>query len=142
MENQAFIKVAKEAVLQNMEVMYEHNALGDELKEIDFHTEVGIYVVWSTFILGNNKAIISTTNDDGLYFEVTYNNNQHEMYVDSYTKMSQTVYDVEGSKSRPYLKMADNTKYEHPHNLDAPSGFDVVRMPVKWSTTVIKGDAL
>ena len=46
----------------------------------------GIYVVWSCYILGHQKALLSTTIPDGRYYEVTYNSEKNEMYVDSYKK--------------------------------------------------------
>ena len=52
-----------------------------------------IYIVWLVKVLGNNKALVSTTVDgDGLYFEVTYNGNKDEVYVDKYVKESNTRY--------------------------------------------------
>lgn len=46
-----------------------------------------IYVVWLVKVLGNNKAMLSTTVDgDGIYAEVTYNGNKKETYLDIYNK--------------------------------------------------------
>lgn len=46
-----------------------------------------IYVVWQCYILGNWKAMLSTNHSgDGLYFEVTYNKQKKELYVDAYYK--------------------------------------------------------
>lgn len=50
-----------------------------------------IYVVWISKVLQNNKAMLATTRKDGLYFEVTYNGDKHETYVDVYTKKSNFV---------------------------------------------------
>ena len=44
------------------------------------------YVVWFTFVLGNWKALISTTVPDGMYYEVTYNRDKGEAYLDAYKK--------------------------------------------------------
>lgn len=46
-----------------------------------------IYVVWSCKTLQNNKALISTNVTDGLYFEVTYNDDKKEFYFDVYKKI-------------------------------------------------------
>jgi hypothetical protein len=37
-------------------------------------------------ILQNNKALLSTTLFDGMYYECTYNGDKKEMYVDAYKK--------------------------------------------------------
>ena len=46
-----------------------------------------VYVVWSCKVLQNNKILISTTIDDGVYVEVTYNGDKKESYFDIYTKV-------------------------------------------------------
>ena len=52
-----------------------------------------IYIVWLVKVLGNNKAMVSTAvSGDGLYFEVTYNGNKDEVYVDKYVKETNTCY--------------------------------------------------
>lgn len=45
-----------------------------------------VYVVWFCYILGGWKALISTTLPDGMYYEVTYNKEKAETYVDAYKK--------------------------------------------------------
>jgi uncharacterized protein DUF6275 len=44
------------------------------------------YVVMFTFVLGNWKALVSTTISDGMYYEVTYNREKGETYLDAYKK--------------------------------------------------------
>ncbi len=46
----------------------------------------GVYVVWTCKTLQNNKALLSTTLSDGLYFEATYNGDKKELYLDAYKK--------------------------------------------------------
>lgn len=45
-----------------------------------------VYVVWFCKTLQNWKALISTTVSDGMYYEVTYNGDKHETYIDAYKK--------------------------------------------------------
>lgn len=45
-----------------------------------------VYVVWSCYILGNQKALLSTTLHDKRYYEVTYDSNKKVFYFDSYVK--------------------------------------------------------
>ena len=44
------------------------------------------YVVWFCKTLQNWKALVSTTVSDGMYYEVTYNGDKDEIYVDAYKK--------------------------------------------------------
>lgn len=44
------------------------------------------YVVWFAKVLGNWKALVSTDIVNGQYWEVTYNGNKQETYVDRYVK--------------------------------------------------------
>lgn len=45
-----------------------------------------VYVVWFCKTLQNWKVLISTTLPDGIYYEITYNGNTSETYVDVYKK--------------------------------------------------------
>lgn len=49
-------------------------------------TKEDVYVVWSCKTLGNNKALLSTTVPDGMYYEITYNGAKNEAYFDAYKK--------------------------------------------------------
>lgn len=50
-------------------------------------SETEVYVVWLCRILQNNKALLSTTRPDGMYFEVTYNGDKDEFYLDAYRRV-------------------------------------------------------
>lgn len=45
-----------------------------------------VLLVWWSYILGGWKAVLSTTIPDGWYYEVTYNKNRGEIYLDAYQK--------------------------------------------------------
>ena len=45
-----------------------------------------VYVVWFAKTLQNWKALVSTTVPDGVYYELTYNGDKDEIYVDVYKK--------------------------------------------------------
>lgn len=46
-----------------------------------------IYIVWFSKTLQNWKALLSTNQADGRYYEVTYNGDKREAYVDIYEKI-------------------------------------------------------
>lgn len=45
-----------------------------------------VYIVWFCKTLQNWKALMSTTLPDGMYYEVTYNGDKKEIYLDAYKK--------------------------------------------------------
>lgn len=45
-----------------------------------------VYVVWFSKTLQNWKALVSTSVSDGMYYEITYNGDKNETYVDVYKK--------------------------------------------------------
>lgn len=57
-----------------------------------------IFVVWSCKTLQNNKALLSTTLSDGMYYEYTYNGDKDELYLDAYKKWENICYQ-EGDKN-------------------------------------------
>lgn len=79
MGNQEFVAKAKKALVEAYN--QRKGPLAQALKEDD------LYVVWLSKVLQNNKALLSTDiRHDGLYFEVTYNGDKNEMYLDMYRK--------------------------------------------------------
>ena len=49
-------------------------------------TEENVFIVWFCKTLQNWKALVSTTVSDGMYYEVTYNGDKQETYLDAYKK--------------------------------------------------------
>ena len=45
-----------------------------------------VFIVWFCKTLQNWKALVSTTLPDGMYYEVTYNGDKKEIYLDAYKK--------------------------------------------------------
>lgn len=50
-----------------------------------------VYVVWFSKTLQNWKALVSSTLPDGMYYEVTYNGDRKETYIDAYKKFQNVV---------------------------------------------------
>lgn len=53
-------------------------------------------VVWYCNLLGNHKCLISTTAPDVMYYEVTYDSNKGEIYLDAYKKWKSECHVYEG----------------------------------------------
>lgn len=61
----------------------------NHLEKTDTHATFSldeVYVVWFSKTLQNWKALYSTTLPDGMYYEVTYNGDHMEAYLDAYKK--------------------------------------------------------
>lgn len=52
-----------------------------------------VYVVWFSKTLQNWKCLISSTLPDGMYYEVTYNGDKKETYIDAYKKFDNVCVD-------------------------------------------------
>ena len=76
MENEEFLRLCKAKVA---EYTNSHMDKTDG-KQI---TVQDVYVVWSCKTLQNSKALLSTTVPDGMYYELTYNGDKHELYFDA-----------------------------------------------------------
>lgn len=48
--------------------------------------ESEVFIVWFGKTLQNWKALVSTTISDGMYYEVTYDGDKKETYLDAYKK--------------------------------------------------------
>lgn len=77
MDNQLFIDLCKREVKK---YATDHLDKSDETPQFD------VFVVWSCKTLQNNKALLSTTLNDGMYYELTYNGDKKELYFDAYKK--------------------------------------------------------
>ena len=53
-----------------------------------------VFVVWSCKTLQNNKALLSTTVSDGMYYEITYNGDKKQVYLDAYKKWENICIDL------------------------------------------------
>ena len=84
MNEKDFVKLVRTAVMD-----YTNSHLDKtDGKQI---TEDDVYIVWMCKTLQNNKALASTTLFDGMYYEVTYNGDKKEAYLDAYKKFQNVV---------------------------------------------------
>lgn len=56
--------------------------------------DTSFYIVWFAFTLGNWKALVSSTEPDGRYYEVTYHVGRAVAYIDTYKKTHNNVVEV------------------------------------------------
>lgn len=80
MKNNDFEKLCKREVAK-----YTNDHL-DKTDNIEI-TEDNVFIVWSCKTLQNNKALLSTTLPDKMYYECTYNGDKKELYFDAYIKL-------------------------------------------------------
>lgn len=84
MESEEFIRKCKGIVAD----YFNENVDVTEHKNI---TVGDVYVVWYCKSLQNHKALVSTNVPDGMYYEITYNGDRDETYVDVYKKWENMV---------------------------------------------------
>lgn len=79
MDVDLMIKKAKKLVI---------NYFNNKCKKTDGFklTENDVFIVWFSKTLQNWKALVSTTISDGMYYEITYNGDKKESYIDAYKK--------------------------------------------------------
>lgn len=65
--------------------IFDHLDKSDELPAFE------IYTVWKCKALQNWKFLLSSTLYDGMYYELTYNGNTEEWYLDAYKKFENVV---------------------------------------------------
>lgn len=71
------------------------------LEKTDKHVTFSLdetYIVWFSKTLQNWKALLSTTLPDGMYYEVTYNGEKRETYIDAYKKFDNIRVPDKGNK--------------------------------------------
>jgi hypothetical protein len=70
-----------------------------------------VYVVWFAKTLQNWKALVSTDLSDGMYYEVTYNGDKCETYLDQYEKRNNVV--IPDPQREPFPALAAHVSEHH-----------------------------
>ena len=63
----------------------------EHLDKSDSVPEFQVFTVWKAKVLQNWKYLLSTTLFDGMYYELTYNGDKREWYLDAYKKFENRV---------------------------------------------------
>ena len=79
MSNEQFLNLCKDTVVNYF------NEKAEKTDNIKI-TKDNVFIVWLCKTLQNHKALVSTTISDGMYYELTYNGDKKELYVDAYKK--------------------------------------------------------
>lgn len=64
----------------------------EHLDKSDPAPEFTVYIVWKCKTLQNWKYLISSDLYDGMYYEITYNGDKKEWYLDAYKKFENRTY--------------------------------------------------
>ncbi len=79
----------KEFIEQSKQIVHDYAV--EHMDKTDTVPPFDVFVVWSCKILQNHKALLSTTLTDGMYYEITYNGDKKEAYLDAYKKFETRV---------------------------------------------------
>lgn len=71
----------------------------DHLDKSDPIPDFDIYNVWNCKTLQNNKGLFSTSLPDKMYYELTYNGDKKELYLDAYVKLENKCIKLESEEN-------------------------------------------
>lgn len=80
------VKMMDEVVIEIVK-----NYILEHLDKSDPVPKFEVYTVWKCKTLQNWKYLLSSTLFDGMYYELTYNGNKNEWYLDAYKKFENKV---------------------------------------------------
>jgi len=80
------VKIMDEVVIEIVK-----NYILEHLNKNDPVPEFEVYTVWKCKTLQNWKYLLSSTLFDGMYYELTYNGDKNEWYLDAYKKFENRV---------------------------------------------------
>lgn len=72
--------------MDNRAIEIVKNYVVDHLDKSDVIPAFDVFVVWKCKALQNWKYLISSTLFDGMYYELTFNGDKNEWYLDAYKK--------------------------------------------------------
>ena len=89
MNEKDFVRLCKQTVAKYANEHLDKSD-GKQINEDD------VFIVWMCKTLQNSKAMVSTTLFDGMYYELTYNGNKKDLYLDAYKKFQNVCISLDG----------------------------------------------
>lgn len=86
--------------MDNKALKIVENYIRKHLDKSDPEVHFNVFTVWKAKILQNWKYLISSTLPDGMYYELTYNGDKAEWYLDVYKKIENVVHNSDGDPVR------------------------------------------
>jgi hypothetical protein len=77
--------------MDNKAIQIVTDYINRHLDKSDTPTGFEVYTVWKAKALQNWKYLLSSTLPDGMYYELTYNGDKKEWYLDAYKKFENVV---------------------------------------------------
>lgn len=77
--------------MDNRAIEIVRDYINKHLDKSDSKPTFDVYTVWKCKALQNWKYLISSTLCDGMYYELTYNGDKKEWYLDAYKKFENQV---------------------------------------------------
>ena len=72
--------------MDNKAIKIVEDYIKEHLDKSDPHPKFEVFTVWKSKVLQNWKYLLSSTLFDGMYYELTYNGDKKEWYLDAYKK--------------------------------------------------------
>ena len=72
--------------MDNQAIKIVKKYIEEHLDKSDENPKFEVFTVWKAKILQNWKYLISSTLFDGMYYELTFNGDKNEWYLDAYKK--------------------------------------------------------
>ena len=76
----------KQSIMDTRAALVVTDYIKEHLDKSDPEPYFEVFIVWKCKTLQNWKYLISSTLYDGMYYEVTYNGDKDELYLDAYKK--------------------------------------------------------
>lgn len=76
----------KQSIMDTRAALVVTDYIKEHLDKSDPEPYFEVFIVWKCKTLQNWKFLISSTLYDGMYYEVTYNGDKEEWYLDAYKK--------------------------------------------------------
>lgn len=86
MESNKNVNFGLDADMETKAIIIVARYIKEHLDKSDGEAYFEVYVVWKCKTLQNWKFLISSSLNDGMYYEVTYNGDKDEWYLDAYKK--------------------------------------------------------